>query len=148
MFSKKLIAIDVAINTKNDAIDYLIDLAYRAGYLSNADIFKGAVLEREASISTNVGLGVAIPHGKSQSVSDAFIAMIRPVNPIQWDDDSKDEAVGLIFLIGVSEDSDTLHLKYISEISKMLIHADFRQKLHDAASVREIYTLFTEKEHS
>ncbi|WZU00820.1 PTS sugar transporter subunit IIA [Erysipelothrix sp. D19-032] len=103
MFSKKAIAIDVAISNKNDAIDYLIDLAYRAGYLSNSEIFKAIVLEREASISTNVGLGVAIPHGKSQSVSDAFIAMIRPVNPIQWDDDSKDEAVGLIFLIGVSK---------------------------------------------
>lgn len=62
---------------KNGAIDELINLLVEDGKVNDKEVFKNAVLNREKQISTGIGMGIAIPHGKSSSVNEVSLALVK-----------------------------------------------------------------------
>ena len=84
---------------------------------------------------------IAIPHGKSNTVLQPFIAFLRTQNKFKWTEGYEDD-VQLIFQIGVPDKgNEKLHLKFISEVSKKLLDEDFREKLKTFSDVEQIYEL-------
>ena len=98
-------------------------------------------MEREYEVPTAIGYDIAIPHGKSNTVLQPFIAFLRTKNKFKWTEGYEDD-VQLIFQIGVpATGNERLHLKFISEVSKKLLDEHFREKLKTFSDVEQIYEL-------
>src|SRR5262249_49087018 len=104
-------------DTRDEALDQLVDLLEKAGKLKDSKVFHDAILEREKIVSTGIGLGVAIPHAKLQEYDKFFIAIgIQPKQGIEWNalDNSP---VRLIFMIGGPDNKQTEYLKILSHLT-------------------------------
>ena len=110
-------------------------------YIDDENTFYKAVMKREYEVPTAIGYDIAIPHGKSNTVLQPFIAFLRTQNKFKWTEGYEDD-VQLIFQIGVPDKgNEKLHLKFISEVSKKLLDEDFREKLKTFSDVEQIYEL-------
>lgn len=140
LINEELLIIEDRRLDKTAAIQKLAERAKESNMITNVSEFVSAVLAREEESSTAIGLSVAIPHGKSDSVINPFVGFIRTNEFMQWDE----EEVQLIFLIGVpKKEEGTLHLKILSNISRRLIDEQFRKQLMEAESEKEIYHLLS-----
>lgn len=144
MIEEQLIFIDREEDSKSDVLQCMIKKAVTLGYIADEVEYTNAVIERENTLPTSIGFGIAIPHGRVDGVLKPFIAMMRTKKPFIWDSRNQ-EKVDLIFLIGVPEKSDSrLHLKFLSEISKKLIYDEFRDCLRNEQDIQSVYTLLSE----
>jgi len=141
MFSKTRVCFNLKATTKNEAIDELIDLLEKDGKLTNRGEFKEAVLKREEEFSTGIGMGIAIPHGKSSAVIEASMVFGKSEKGIDYQS-MDDEPAHLFFLIAVPNDSSDVHLRALSEISRKLMHAEVRNQLLKAESFEELISVF------
>jgi fructose-specific phosphotransferase system IIA component len=99
------------------------------------------VIERENEISTAIGFDIAMPHGKSETVLQPFIAFLRTAGEFHWSEENKEE-VRLVFLIAVpSENTNNMHLKFISQVSKKLLDDRFRELLLIEEDSNKVYEL-------
>ena len=141
MIQSQMIFLDVEVNNKNEALEYLVKQAEENGLIIDHKLLLEEVKKREEKVSTAMEFNIAIPHGKSDTVIEPFISYMKTQNPFPWDEDSPN-LVQYIFLIGVpKKDGNKIHLKYISEVSRKLIDDDFRRKLFNCKSVKETYDL-------
>ena len=141
MFSKDRVCFNLKATTKNEAIDELIELLNKDGKLTNKGEFKEAVLKREEEFSTGIGMGIAIPHGKSSSVTEASMVFGKSEKGIDYQS-MDDEPAHLFFLIAVPNDSSDVHLRALSEISRKLMHSEIRNQLLKAQSFEELTSVF------
>ncbi|MFP4020676.1 MAG: PTS sugar transporter subunit IIA, partial [Halanaerobium sp.] len=97
-------------------------------------------MEREAKGTTGVGKGVAIPHVKSDAVKRPAVAFGRSDAGIDYG--SMDEKPShLFFLITVPEESHDEHLKLLAQLSRNLVHDDFRDSLLKAEDAEEVMSI-------
>ncbi|QAT41346.1 PTS sugar transporter subunit IIA [Clostridium sp. JN-9] len=141
MFSKERVSFDLKAVNKNQAIDELIDILYKDGKISDKEEFKKAVLKREEEFSTGIGMGIAIPHGKSKAVVEPSIAFGKSTKGIDYES-MDDKPAYLFFLIAVPEESSDVHLKALSEISRKLMHSEIREMIMNATSFEEFIKAF------
>ncbi|QAA30225.1 PTS sugar transporter subunit IIA [Clostridium manihotivorum] len=141
MFTKNRVCFDMKSKGKMEALDELIDILVKDGVINDSKVFKEAVLKREEEFSTGIGMGIAIPHGKSKSVNVASIAFGKSKDGVDYD--SMDgEPAHLFFLIAVPEESSDVHLRALSEISRKLMHSDVRESLMNCSSFDEFIKVF------
>jgi fructose PTS system EIIBC or EIIC component len=108
---------------------------------------RDAVMEREKIMSTGVGKGFAIPHGKTNAVNDILAAFGKTNSPIEYD--SLDgHPVYLVFLLVGKDNLVSKHIKLLSRISRMMNKDEFREKLIDAKSAEEILDIFKKEEEN
>ncbi|MEG2642295.1 MAG: fructose PTS transporter subunit IIB, partial [Eubacterium sp.] len=131
--------------SKAKTIDILVDLMAATGNLKDKEVYKKAVLDREAQGTTGVGEGIAIPHGKSPAVLRAGLAAMVCKNGTDYDA-MDGQPVYLIFMIAVPDNSDDTHLELLSRLSMMLMDEDFRNTLINAANKDEFLKLIDTKE--
>ena len=132
---------------KNDVINELVDLLKDDKRVVDIEDVRKCVFEREEKMSTGVGKGFAIPHGKTNSVDDILAAFGKSETPIEYN--SLDgEPVHLIFLLIGKENLLAKHIKLLSRISRMMNNEEFRKKLIEAESKEEIQKIFQEEEQS
>jgi len=132
---------------KNDVINELVDLLKDDKRVIDLEDVRKCVFEREEKMSTGVGKGFAIPHGKTNSVDDILAAFGKSETPIEYN--SLDgEPVHLIFLLIGKENLLAKHIKLLSRISRMMNNEEFRKKLVEAESKEEIQKIFQEEEQS
>jgi fructose-specific phosphotransferase system IIA component len=141
MFSKARVCFNLKATTKNEALDELIELLVKDGKLTNKGEFKEAVLKREEEFSTGIGMGIAIPHGKSSAVIEASMVFGKSEKGIDYQS-MDDEPAHLFFLIAVPQDSNDVHLRALSEISRKLMHSEVRNQLLQAESFEELINVF------
>ena len=89
-----------------------------------------------------MGFGIAIPHGKSRTVKEPFVAFARLKDSVLWNEKEKN-LVNLVFLIGVTEENqDVTHLRIISQLAGKLTDDEFIEKLQTLQETDEILHLF------
>lgn len=139
LVNKKLIVINLEAEDKNEAIGKLISMTKNEDKIISEEDFLSCVLQREKEFSTGIGNGIAIPHGKSETVKEAIIAIAKLKKAIDWE--SIDSGlVDLIFLLGVPErNKENLHLKILAQLSRKLMDEEFVEMLRNAATEQEIY---------
>lgn len=143
--TKQVIILELNSTEKYQVIDELINLFVSDPRVTDIENVRKSVIEREMIMSTGVGKGVAVPHGKSDSIKDVIVAFGRSSVGIDYEAiDNK--PVYLFFLIVGRNDMVSQHIKLISRISKMMNKDDFRNLLLNATSVDEIYNIFAEEE--
>lgn len=104
-----------------------------------------AVREREAVLSTGVGYGVALPHGRSAGVDELRVSAGVAPGPIPYD--SLDgEPVRLFFLLIGPESEAGAHVKALSRITRLVRQLPLRERLLQAASAEEFHRHLREAE--
>lgn len=141
MFSKERVTFDLKSQTKKEVIDELIDILVANGKVNDKDAFREAVLKREEEFSTGIGMSIAIPHGKSDSVNEASIVFGRSNMGIDYES-MDDLPAHLFFLIAVPMESSDLHLRALSEISRNLMHKEVRDQLMNCQTFEEFISSF------
>lgn len=145
LLSEKFILTEFSSNNKENVISEMIDLFKDDERIINLDEVKKCVLERETVMSTGVGKSFAIPHGKTNSVSDIIAAFGKSDQPIDYDA-LDGNPVQLIFLLVGQDKLMSKYVKLLGRISKLMNNDEFRQKLIGMKSKEEIFKLFEEEE--
>lgn len=140
LVSKETVRLELEAKDKKSAIKELVTLLAKANKISEDEGIIKAVLEREEKGSTGIGYGVAIPHCKSECVSDVIVAFGRSSKGIEFASlDNK--PVHMIFLLIFSNKSIGLHLKALAKISRLLKGKKLRRCLLEAKTEEEIVKL-------
>lgn len=141
VISEEIIDLEMEVNTKEEAIHQLGLSLLQQGRIDDIHCFVDDVLRREEIESTDMGIGVAIPHGASPAILRNSIAIGRLVDPIQWNIDQKQEPVSVIFLMAIrSENRDHLHLELMSKIATLLLKEEFLNTLFHTHQKQELLT--------
>ncbi len=141
ILDETLIKTQLEGDSKDDIITTMIELVSNSSKVLDKEKVKNAIFEREKIMSTGVGNGFAIPHGKTDAVSDIVAAFAVTKEPIDYQ--SLDEQpVRLIFLLVGKDTMVGPHIKLLSRISRLMNKEDFRQKLLNATSPTEVMEIF------
>jgi mannitol/fructose-specific phosphotransferase system IIA component (Ntr-type) len=123
----------------------MIALVARSDKVLDTDKVRTAIFEREKIMSTGVGNGFAIPHGKTDAVTDIVAAFATTAEPIDYE--SLDEKpVRLVFLLVGKDNLVGPHIKLLSRISRLMNKEDFRRRLLEAANPEQLIDLFRKEE--
>ncbi len=125
------------------AIVELVDLLVARGQIKPGDreVVLGALRQREETMSTGIGFGIAIPHASSDRVEKVIAAFGRSSKGIEFD--SLDNApVQFIVLFVVPKDQFQTHLRTLAAIAKFLNDRGVRERLGKAPSAAEILAIF------
>jgi len=138
------IKIPLNAGTKDDVLRELVQVIGSHGVDEPDEVLR-AVREREAVLSTGIGNGVAIPHGKSSQVPDLVMAAGRTAAPVEFD--SLDgQPVQLLFMLIGPETAAGPHIKALSRISRLIRQDHVRQTLVNAKTAEEFYKALKEAE--
>lgn len=134
-------------SSKDEIIDAMIDLVGKSSKVIDKEKVREAIFEREKIMSTGVGNGFAIPHGKTDAVSDIVAAFAVTAEPIDYQ--SLDEKpVRLVFLLVGKDNMVGPHIKLLSRISRLMNKEEFRKRLTELRTPREILETFKKEEAS
>ncbi len=134
-------------SSKEEIIDALIDLVSKSPKVLDREKVRSAIFEREKIMSTGVGNGFAIPHGKTDAVSDIVAAFGVTAQPISYQ--SLDEKpVRLVFLLVGKDNLVGPHIKLLSRISRLMNKEEFRKRLLETKTPQEIISTFRQEEAS
>ena len=147
LLHKDFIIAELKSTVKEEVINELIDLFNNDSRVIDLKKVRDAVLDREKIMSTGVGKGFAIPHGKTGAVNEILAAFGKTENPIDYQAlDS--QPVHLVFLLVGKDNMVSTHIKLLSRISRMMTKDEFREKLIHAKSNDEIVELFKTEEQN
>ena len=131
--------------SKEDIINEPIDLFKNDPRVEDIEKVRSAVLDREKVMSTGVGKGFAIPHGKTNAVKEIVGAFGKIKDGIDYE--SLDgNPVHLVFLLVGKDNLISTHIKLLSRISRLMNKDDFRHRLTEANTADEIVKLFSDEE--
>lgn len=129
LINEDLIIPELDLIDKEEIIITMSNLMKKNDRLISLEEYVEQVLKREEIDVTAVGNGVAIPHGKTDSVKIPTLVFAKTKELVKWGDE-EDDLVNLIFMIAVPESADlNEHLKLLAALSRKLINDDFRKGL-------------------
>nr|WP_269411949.1 fructose-specific PTS transporter subunit EIIC [Lentibacillus daqui] len=135
---------DVHAASQKAVFEKLADIAISDGIGNDKDAVIKGFMEREKLGSTGMEQGIAIPHTELDSIHKASIVILKLNESVDWHAlDGKPTNVVIAMFIPKGKSND--HLKYLSEVSKLLIHQEFIDQLHQAKNTNEIYHMFMER---
>lgn len=147
LLHKDFIIAELKSTAKEDVINELIELFQNDSRVIDLKKVRDAVLDRERIMSTGVGKGFAIPHGKTNAVNEILAAFGKTDNPIDYQA-LDNQHVHLVFLLVGKDNMVSTHIKLLSRISRMMTKEDFREKLMLAKSSEEILEIFKAEEQN
>ncbi len=131
---------------KNDAIAELVNLLASNGEVQDAKRVLDAVLDREATRTTGIGNGVAIPHGKCTGTDHLVMAVGKAASPIDFQAiDGK--PVNIIWLLSSPPDKTGPHIHALARISRLMTIDKFRQTLVHCTTAQQIYDALVQQEN-
>jgi fructose PTS system EIIBC or EIIC component len=131
--------------TKIDIIEEMLKLIQPSENILDFEKVRRAVFEREQIMSTGVGNGFAIPHGKSEAVTDIVAGFGITERPIDYDA-LDDKPVRLVFILIGKENMVGSHIKLLSRVSRLMNNGSFRDKLLTLNSPEKIIEAFRKEE--
>lgn len=144
VLSPETVWVDLKADSKQTVMEEMVDRLVAAGKVRDREAVLNAVTEREAKMSTGMQNGVAIPHGKTDSV-DELVAAIG-VHKSGVDFDSMDGQPSRIFIMTLSPTKRTgPHIQFLAEVSRLISPPEEREKLLSAQTHGEVYELLTGK---
>jgi fructose-specific phosphotransferase system IIA component len=145
VLQKESIELNLSFQNKDELLSYIIQLAERSGKIADIESASKAVFDRERIMSTGVGKGIALPHAKTNSVTDSVGALVILNSPIDFEAlDGK--PVNIIFMLLGRESNVGNHLRLLSKVSRLLNNDAFRSKLLRSETSDEVINIFSEIE--
>ena len=141
------IKIPLEAKVKTEAIGELVDMLAANGELTDPKKVLEAVLDREATRTTGIGNGLAIPHGKCTGTDHLVMAIGRPATPIDFQA-IDGRPVTLIWLLSSPPDKTGPHIHALARISRLMTIDRFRQALTTAKTPQEIFDIIVQQENA
>ena len=143
VLDERVIDLNMKAADKKEAITNLAGKLKNAGYIADVESNVKDIYLRESQGQTGIGHYVAIPHGKSDSVTQVGIAIGKMENEIEWET-LDGEGVKLIFLFAVGNDNENAktHLKLLAEVARNLGNDEAVEQLLSAKTVEDIKAVF------
>ncbi|HEL1668897.1 TPA: PTS sugar transporter subunit IIA [Streptococcus suis 2651] len=142
---KDVMLLDLQATSKEAVIDEMIASLVDKGYVTDFDVFKTGIMNREAQTTTGLGDGIAMPHAKNAAVKEATVLFAKSnkgVDYVSLDGQPTD----LFFMIAAPEGANDTHLAALAELSKYLMKPGFADKLRGVSSPEEVISVFDEAE--
>ena len=136
LLSKDRILLGASAQTKEQAIDQMVELQAKSGSLKDKEVYKQAILAREQMSSTAIEAGIAVPHAKSDTVTAPSLCAMTLEKGVDYgamDGQPSD----LFFMIAAPLDGD-LHLEILSHLMVLLMDPAFVAALRGAKSPKEL----------
>lgn len=139
------VKVPMAATDKRGTIEELVNALADHGDVTDRKALLNAVMEREATRTTGIGTGLAIPHGKSPSVTKLVMAIGKPAKPIDFDSiDHK--PVSLVVLLASPPDKAGPHIQALARISRLMTIESFRDALDKATTSQQVYEVIARQE--
>ena len=123
----------------------LLDVLDGAGLFHDKKVAHDAVFTRERTRSTGIGSGIAIPHGKCNTVKELVMALGVAAEPIEFQSvDNK--PVSIVILLVSPLDQTGPHIQALAQISRLMLDETFKIALEQAASAEAAYELLSRRE--
>ncbi|WP_443599206.1 PTS fructose transporter subunit IIABC [Agathobacter sp.] len=130
---------------KTEALNQCIDLMAKSGKIADIETYRKGVFAREEEGTTGIGMGIAIPHCKSDAVTKAGLAAMVVKDGVDFESLDGTPAK-IIFLIAAPNTEDNVHLQVLSKLSVMLMDEQFTNSLINAGSVDEFLNIIDSAE--
>lgn len=137
---------DLEAKDKAEILDTLISSLENKVSEEEVEKIRAAVIERENIMSTGVGKGLAIPHGKSAAIEQTYAAFAILDEPVDYEA-IDNQPVNMVFLLVGPQSSNSLHIKLLSRISRLMNNREFRDRLRECDNAEEIIDQFKKEEH-
>jgi fructose-specific phosphotransferase system IIA component len=148
ILSSSSVLVDLKGETKEEIIGELVESLGVGEVITDQDKVLQAVLEREKIMSTGIGDGIAIPHGKSDAVVKLAAALGTQKRGVDFESLDGEPAYVFFLLVSPANVSGP-HIKALARISRLLKNDEFKKKLIGAASADEMMSIIEaeEEEH-
>ena len=125
--------------SRDEALSFVSNQAVKAGIANDADAVMNAFLAREAEGTTGMMEGFAIPHAKSDAITEAAVIVVKDASGVTgWDTmDGAPVNVAIALLIPGAQ-AGTTHLKILSKVAEALMDEDFRATVKGSTDAAEI----------
>ena len=130
---------------KTEALNQCVDLMAKSGKIADVEKYRKGVFAREEEGTTGIGMGIAIPHCKSDAVTKAGLAAMVVKDGVEFESLDGTPAK-IIFLIAAPNTEDNVHLQVLSKLSVMLMDEQFTNSLINAGSVDEFLNIIDSAE--
>jgi fructose PTS system EIIA component len=143
VITEELIDLNLKATTKMEVIEELTHLLYVNHCIDSEEGFIKDVLYREQEGVTGLEKGIAIPHGKSESVIKTTLAIGRTKQPVEWES-LDDNPINIILLFAVkTSDATTVHIKLLQKVATLLADDDVLQGLQKVETKQEVINLLS-----
>ena len=132
--------IELAATTKDAALVELVDAARGADSVTDGDALLSAVREREAKLSTGIGLGIAVPHARIDGVSEFVVVVGRHKKGLEFGS-IDGRPVHIVVLIAGPREAKTPYLELLAQLSKRLKLEDVRAEVAGNATPERVVEL-------
>ena len=139
------IKVPLTSTTKTDAIGELVALLAENKSITDPKKVLDSVLDREATRTTGIGNGLAIPHGKCTGTADLVMAIGKAGTPIDFQA-IDGRPVTLIWLLTSPPDKTGPHIHALARISRLMTIDKFRQALNTAQTGQDVYDIIVKQE--
>jgi PTS system nitrogen regulatory IIA component len=138
------IRVGLEVVSKREAIEALIDMLPLNGNGCREQVLE-AVLERESKLSTGIGRGVAVPHGKCDAVEGLMAAMATHEDGLPFD--SVDgEPCRILFLLVSNTGASGPHIRALAQVARVLNQEKAKKALQAAQTPEEVVKVFRDDE--
>lgn len=145
LLNEENVLLNVEAKDKYELIDKLIDVVAKSGKVLDKEKVRNCVYEREKILSTGVGKGFAVPHGKTDAVTDIVLAFAITKEPLDYEA-LDNQPVRLVMLMVGKDSLVSSHIKLLSRISRLMNNDEFRESLLNAKSTQEVLEIFRKEE--
>src|SRR3954464_15712170 len=139
------IKVPLEAKTKNEAIAELVQVLASSGQVTDPKKVLDAVLEREATRTTGIGNGLAIPHGKCPGTKDLVMAIGKPAQPIDFQS-IDGRPVSVIWMLASPPEKTGPHIHALARISRLMTIDKFQQALRMAKTPQEVFDAIVAQE--
>ena len=145
ILSSETMIVGLKGNSKEEIIEELVDCLDAGDAISDRDKVLQAVVEREKIMSTGIGDGTAIPHGKSDAVQRLVAALGTHRRGVDFEALDGEPAFVFFLLVSPANVSGP-HIKALARISRLLKNDEFKKSLTEASTPAEVLEAIAEEE--
>ena len=143
VLTAETISLHLKGSTKDEIINEMLDILVATKKIPDREAALNAIMDREQKMSTGMKHGIAIPHGKSNTIDDLIACIGISDKPVDFD--SLDHEPCRIFIMTLSPVEKTgPHLQFLAEISLLFKSAEKRQEILSAQSSEAIIKVLSE----
>ncbi|MEM8559669.1 MAG: PTS sugar transporter subunit IIA [Bacteroidota bacterium] len=133
------ILLGVEVADKTAAINRLVDALAEEPAIRDLDRVRADVFAREAQLSTGVGEGLAVPHARTDAVSDSLAAFAVLATPLDWESIDEAPVSQVLLLVGPSAER-SRHLTLLSRLMRLMNRPGFASTLREAQTPDAVLT--------
>lgn len=126
---------------KNQILNELAERFVQSGNAHDKQELYHHLQEREQKDPTIVAENIAVPHAKCVCIDRAGLVVGVTKEPVVWNEETQ-ETVRLIFMIGVPENENNLHIEILQALGTVLNDEYLVHKLLDASNPQEVWNVF------